>query len=93
MANIKSAKKRARQAVTRRLHNMSIRSKYRTVLKKAKLATQAGNLEEATKLFRLTQSEGQKASKNNIIPANKISRDIKRLNIHLKKAANLQPQT
>ena len=42
MANIKSAEKRARQAVVRRAHNMTLRSKMRTAIKKARSAIEAG---------------------------------------------------
>ena len=42
MANIKSAEKRARQAVKRRAHNMTLRSKMRSAIKKARTAIAAG---------------------------------------------------
>ena len=42
MANIKSAEKRARQAVKRRAHNITLRSKMRTAIKKARSALAAG---------------------------------------------------
>lgn len=42
MANIKSAEKRARQAVQRRAHNMTMRSKMRTALKKVRAAAATG---------------------------------------------------
>ena len=38
MANIKSAEKRARQAIRRRAHNVTLRSKMRTAIKKARAA-------------------------------------------------------
>ena len=43
MANIKSAKKRARQAVKRRAHNMALRSRFRTYLKKVDAAIASGD--------------------------------------------------
>jgi small subunit ribosomal protein S20 len=42
LANIKSAEKRARQAVVRRAHNMTLRSKMRTAIKKARSAIETG---------------------------------------------------
>jgi small subunit ribosomal protein S20 len=42
LANIKSAEKRARQAVIRRAHNMTLRSKMRTAIKKARAAIETG---------------------------------------------------
>ena len=42
MANIKSAEKRARQAIRRRAHNITLRSKMRTAIKKARTALAAG---------------------------------------------------
>jgi small subunit ribosomal protein S20 len=42
LANIKSAEKRAQQSVKRRAHNMTLRSKMRTVIKKARAALESG---------------------------------------------------
>ena len=42
MANIKSAEKRARQAIRRRAHNVTLRSKMRTAIKKARSAIASG---------------------------------------------------
>jgi small subunit ribosomal protein S20 len=42
LANIKSAEKRARQAVKRRAHNFTLRSKMRTAIKKARAAIATG---------------------------------------------------
>jgi len=42
VANIKSAKKRARQAEIRRDRNRALRSEYRTALKKARQALETG---------------------------------------------------
>lgn len=42
MANIKSAEKRAQQAVERRAHNMTLRSKMRTAIKKTRAAIETG---------------------------------------------------
>ncbi len=43
MANIKSAKKRARQNEVRRVHNASMRSRMRTAIKQVRKAIEAGD--------------------------------------------------
>jgi small subunit ribosomal protein S20 len=55
MANIKSARKRAKQAVERRAHNMSLRTEVRTAIKNVKKAVAAGNKDAAAKLLRASQ--------------------------------------
>ena len=55
MANIKSARKRARQAVVRRAHNMSLRTEVRTAIKNVDKAVAAGNKDAAAKLLRESQ--------------------------------------
>jgi small subunit ribosomal protein S20 len=49
MANIKSAKKRAKQAVERREHNMSLRTQVRTAMKSVKKAVAGGNKDLAAR--------------------------------------------
>jgi len=56
MANTKSARKRARQAITRREHNMSLRTRVRSAIKDLKKALAAGNKGAAEKQMRDTQS-------------------------------------
>ena len=51
MANIKSARKRAHQAVERRAHNMSLRTEVRTAIKNVKKAVAAGNKDGAAKVL------------------------------------------
>ncbi len=55
MANIKSAKKRARQAVARRNHNMSLRTAVRTAVKNVSKAVASGDKEAAAKTLRESQ--------------------------------------
>jgi small subunit ribosomal protein S20 len=55
MANIKSAQKRARQAVERRTHNMSLRTEVRTAIKNVTKAVAAGNKDNAAKVLRESQ--------------------------------------
>jgi len=49
MANIKSAKKRAIQAITRRAHNVSLRTEVRTAMKNVVKAVAGGNKDNAAK--------------------------------------------
>ena len=55
MANIKSARKRARQAIERRDHNMSLRTAVRTAIKSVKKAVAGGDKESAAKVLRDSQ--------------------------------------
>ncbi|HEX6530571.1 MAG TPA: 30S ribosomal protein S20 [Burkholderiales bacterium] len=56
MANIKSARKRAKQAVERREHNMSLRTEVRTAIKNVKKAVAAGKKDEAAKALQQSQA-------------------------------------
>jgi small subunit ribosomal protein S20 len=49
MANIKSARKRAHQAIGLRAHNMKLRTEVRTAIKNVKKAVAAGNKDNAAK--------------------------------------------
>ncbi len=55
MANIKSARKRARQAVQRRTHNMSLRTTVRSAIKNVVKAVAAGDKDSAAKTMRESQ--------------------------------------
>jgi small subunit ribosomal protein S20 len=55
MANIKSVRKRARQALKRRDHNMGLRTSVRTAIKNVKKAVAAGNKDAAAQSLRETQ--------------------------------------
>ena len=55
MANIKSARKRARQAIVRREHNMSLRTQVRTAIKNVAKAVASGNKDVAAKTLRESQ--------------------------------------
>lgn len=55
MANIKSSRKRAHQAIIRRDHNMSLRTAVRTAIKNAKKAIAAGNADAAARVLRESQ--------------------------------------
>jgi small subunit ribosomal protein S20 len=55
MANIKSARKRAKQALERREHNMALRTSVRSAMKKVSKAIAAGNKDAALASFRESQ--------------------------------------
>ena len=55
MANIKSARKRAKQAIERRDHNMALRTEVRSARKKVTKAVAAGNKDNAAKALRESQ--------------------------------------
>jgi small subunit ribosomal protein S20 len=73
MANSKQAEKRARQDLTRRTRNMSLRSTYRTALKKARVAL-TGAVAEAGEQVRSTVSTLDKVARRGIIHPNKAAR-------------------
>ena len=55
MANIKSARKRAHQAIGRRTHNMKLRTEVRTAIKNVKKAVAGGNKDAAAKMLLQSQ--------------------------------------
>jgi len=55
MANIKSVRKRAKQAIVRRGHNLSLRTEVRTAIKNVKKAVAAGNKDVAAKALVASQ--------------------------------------
>ena len=87
MANIKSAIKRAKQNVKRRLHNASARSMYRTYIKNVLKAVQAGDKDLAKSAFLKAQSIVDKAAGKKLIHKNKASRIKSRLNARVKAMA------
>ena len=87
MANIQSAKKRARQGIKRRLHNQSLRSSCYTFVKKARSFVHAGAKSEALAAVRLAMSAIDRMSAKGIFHKNKAARLKSRLNSALKKIA------
>ena len=84
MANIKSAKKRARQNVERREHNMALRSRGRTAIKKVLKAIQAGDREAATVSFREAVPEIDRMVTKGLIAKNRAAHYKSRLNAKLR---------
>ena len=74
MANIQSAKKRARQNVKRRLHNATLRSKVRTAVKKVLKTIESGDQQAAQESFRAAVPEIDRMTSKNTIPKNRAAR-------------------
>lgn len=87
LANIKSAKKRARQAEGRRQHNASRRSMMRTFIKRTVAAISSGNKEAATKAYSEAVPVLDVAAQKGFIHQNKAARYKSRLNAQIKAMA------
>ena len=87
MANIKSAEKRAKQAVRRRSHNMAARSRLRTSIKKVLAAVGAGNRAEASAALKAAQPVIDTMVTKGIIHRNKAARHKRELNAKVKALA------
>ena len=84
MANIKSAKKRARQSEVRRARNASARSMMRTAVKKVVKALDANDVAAAEAAFVAAQPLLDRFSSRGLIHKNKAARHKSRLNAHIK---------
>lgn len=87
MANIASARKRARQAVIRNAHNSSQRSALRTAIKAVRKAISKGDKAAATQVMQASQSIIDRISDKKIIHKNTASRYKSRLAAALKAMA------
>lgn len=83
MANIASAKKRARQADKRNKHNSSRRSMMRTSLKKVITAIEANDKKTATEAYKAAVPLLDQAANNGLIHKNKAARHKSRLNAQI----------
>jgi small subunit ribosomal protein S20 len=79
MANIKSVRKRAKQALVRRDHNMSLRTRVRSAIKDVKKALAAGNKGAAEKQMQETQSVIDRVVAKGILHRNAGARHKSRL--------------
>ena len=84
MANIKSAKKRAKQAVVRNLRNNSQRSQLRTAVKKVLKALEANDAAAAQDAFNVAQPILDRFSARGLIHRNKAARHKSRLTARIK---------
>ena len=79
MANIKSARKRARQAVVRREHNMSLRTAARSAIKDVKKAIAAGDKKAATAALVKSQAVIDRVAAKGVLHRNAAARQKSRL--------------
>lgn len=87
MANSAQAKKRARQNVTARKHNASLRSMVRTYIKKVVNAIAAGEHAAASEAYKKAVPVIDRMADKGIIHKNKAARHKSRLNGHIKALA------
>jgi small subunit ribosomal protein S20 len=83
LANIKSQIKRNKQNEKRRLRNRFFSGRARTVVKRARLAIEAGEKESALEATRVAISALDKAAEKGIIHKNNAARRKSRLMKHL----------
>ncbi len=87
MANSPQARKRARQNIKRRHHNMSQRSALRTSIKKLLKLIQTHQIQEAKEAYRETSAHIDKAASKGLHHANRAARLKRRLHHRLRALA------
>jgi small subunit ribosomal protein S20 len=87
VANIKSAKKRARQSEQHRQRNASARSMVRTAIKNVVKAIEAKDKSRAEAAFRIAEPVMDRYAARGLIHKNKASRHKSRLTAHIKALA------
>jgi len=84
MANTPQARKRARQNIKRRQHNISARSMFRTYIKKIINAIESGEKQAAQEAYNAAVPIIDKMVTKNIIHKNKAARHKSRLSKRIK---------
>lgn len=84
MANTAQARKRARQTTQRRAHNTSLRSEFRTAIKKVRKAVLAGDKAAAQLVFKESQGTIDSIADKRIIHKNTAARYKSRLSAAIK---------
>ena len=80
MANIKSAKKRARQAIKRRIKNLNRKTAIKSAVKKVEAALEAGEPKEKTvELLKDAEAQIARAKNKGVFHANTSARKISNL--------------
>ena len=87
MANIASARKRARQAVQQNAHNSSLRSRLRTAIKSVRKAMATGDKAAAAAQLRASTSVIDSIADKRIVHKNTAARYKSRLNAAIKRMA------
>lgn len=88
MANIKSAKKRARQAIKRNARNASQRSMMRTSVKKVLKLIEGGEKSAAELAFKDATSLLDRYANKGLIHKNKAARHKSRISAHIRAMAS-----
>ena len=84
MANIKSAKKRARQAIKRRAHNVAMRSRVRTAIRRVIKALESGNKDTAKETFAAVVPEIDRMVGKGILKKNRAAHYKSQINARLR---------
>ena len=84
MANSAQARKRARQAVARRVHNVALRSRFRTYIKNTVKALNDSDVEAAEAAYKAAVPVIDGTASKGLIHKNKAARYKSRLNTRLK---------
>ena len=93
MANTKSAAKRAKQAEQRRQHNVALRSRMRTTIKKVTKALDAGSVTEAAAALKASAASLDSMVNKGLTHRNKAARHKSRMNKAIKNLATAAPGT
>jgi small subunit ribosomal protein S20 len=84
LANIQSAKKRARQAIKRRAHNIAMRSRVRNAVRRVVKAIAAGNKDEAKATFVAVVPEIDRMATKGILTKSRAAHYKSQLNAKLR---------
>lgn len=84
MANIASARKRARQSETSRVHNVALRSRLRTYIKKTLNSIESGDVKQAEACYLQAVPFIDSAVTKGLIHKNKAARSKSRLNAKIR---------
>ena len=84
LANIKSAKKRARQAIKRRAHNVAMRSQVRTAVRNVVKAVESGNKDAAKATFAAVVPEIDRMAGKGILTKSRAAHYKSQLNAKLR---------
>lgn len=87
MANSAQARKRARQSVKARAHNASLRTAFRTAVKKVIKAVEAGDKEAAKAVFKESTKIIDRIADKGVFHKNKAARHKSRLSAKIKAMA------
>ena len=88
MANSPQARKRAQQAEKSRIHNASLRSRFRTHLKKVIKAIESGSQSDAQQCYKDAVSVMDSMVNKGMVHRNKAARHKSRLNAHIRAMAS-----